>query len=53
MAVTAEVEQGRLAPLQWAGPPLTVVTSLVWHKDKWLSPALRAFMETTRATLRA
>lgn len=53
MAVRAEVDQGRLAPLKWAGSPLSINTSLVWHKDKWLSPALRAFMETTRATLRA
>jgi DNA-binding transcriptional LysR family regulator len=52
VAVAAEVAQGRLVILPWAGPTYNLVTQLAWHKDKWLSPALQAFLEITRAALR-
>lgn len=43
LAVEAEVAQGRLAILPFA-PGFTVDTQVTWHKDKWLSPALAAFL---------
>jgi DNA-binding transcriptional LysR family regulator len=51
VTVTAELSQGRLLKLPWSGPDLTVVTHMVWHKDKWLSPALDAFLSLTREML--
>ena len=51
VAVTGEVADGKLAALRWAGPELCVVTQLATHKDKHLSPALRAFLEITRQVL--
>jgi len=51
VAVSAELSQGRLLKLPWMGPDLTVVTHVVWHKDKWLSPALDAFLSLTREML--
>ena len=53
MAVAREVGQGALAALPWQGPPFPIVTQLCWHKDKWQSPALRAFLEMTPAELKA
>jgi len=53
VAVAAEVAQGRLVPLPWVGPDFQVVTQLIWHKDKWLSPALRAFLQVARQVLGA
>lgn len=50
-AVASEVSQGRLCKLPWAGPELDMVTHVVWHKDKWLSPALNAFLVLTRSLL--
>ena len=50
-AVAAELSQGRLCKLPWAGPTLDVVTRVIWHKDKWLSPALTAFLVLTRSHL--
>jgi DNA-binding transcriptional LysR family regulator len=49
VAVSAELSQGRLLKLPWIGPDLTVVTHMVWHKDKWHSPAFEAFLSLTRA----
>lgn len=51
VAVAAELSQGRLLKLPWRGPDLSVVTHVVWHKDKWLSPALDAFLTLTREML--
>jgi len=46
MATRTEVEQGKIAVLPWVLPDVPVITQMVWHKEKWLSPALRAFIET-------
>lgn len=48
MAVHEEIAQGSLVALPWHGPEFSVSTQLVWHKDKWLSPALLAFIEAAR-----
>jgi DNA-binding transcriptional LysR family regulator len=49
--VAREAQAGRIAVLFWAGPELQVVTQMVRHKDKWLSPALQAFLAMTRDVL--
>ena len=51
MSVSREVSEGRLAVLRWAEAPLEVITQMIWHKDKWLSPALNAFIDITHAVL--
>jgi DNA-binding transcriptional LysR family regulator len=48
VAVVREIAQGSLTVLCWSGPPIKVATQMVWHKDKWLSPALKAFVAVTR-----
>ncbi len=45
VVVQREVAQQTMAVLQWAGPPLRLITQLLWHAEKWVSPALRAFIE--------
>ena len=51
MAVSRELAEGRLVVLRWAERPLEVLTQIIWHKDKWLSPALNAFIEVTHNLL--
>ncbi len=46
IATRVEVEQGKLSVLPWTLPDVQVSTQMVWHKEKWLSPALRAFINT-------
>jgi DNA-binding transcriptional LysR family regulator len=46
MATRAEVEQGKLVVLPWRLPDVQVMTQMIWHKEKWLSPALGAFIDT-------
>jgi DNA-binding transcriptional LysR family regulator len=47
IAVQNEIEHGRLVALDWHGEGL--MTQLVWHKDKWLSPTIHAFIHTLQS----
>lgn len=47
LSVKAEVAQGKLAVLALE-PRFAVQTQALWHKDKWLSPALSAFLDLLR-----
>ncbi|OAK75498.1 LysR family transcriptional regulator [Lederbergia galactosidilytica] len=44
----AEVERGELVALPWQIPDLHVYTQMGWHKDKWLSPIIQAFIDAAR-----
>lgn len=52
-AVKQEVETGRLVQVPWSGPEFRLITQLVYHKDKWMSPTLKSFLELTRQMLNA
>jgi len=51
IVVEDELAAGRLVDLGWEGPDFRVVTQLVRHKDKWLSPALTAMADLARETV--
>lgn len=47
--VEKEVSANLLAELPWSGPEFGMYTQVVYHKDKWLTPAMLNFLEITRA----
>lgn len=49
--VANEVAQHRLIVLNWCGGEMQVVTQMVRHKEKWLSPALDAFLQVSHEVL--
>ncbi|WP_273841623.1 LysR family transcriptional regulator [Rubrobacter calidifluminis] len=51
-SVTQEIDRGSLEELPWEGPGCGVLTQVVWRKDRWISPALGAFIEAAREALR-
>ncbi len=51
VAIEQELKDGSLTPLNWVGRDFQVVTQMAYHKDKWLSPALEAFLSVTREVL--
>lgn len=53
VTVADELEGGKLAALDLAGPPLEVETQTVWHAGRWLSPAVEAFIRASREVLRS
>lgn len=50
MAVTAEVNRGELVPLPWDLTATSFSTQMFWHEEKWISPAIEAFLNLTRDT---
>jgi DNA-binding transcriptional LysR family regulator len=51
IVVARELRQHHLKALSWAGPPLDIATRIIWHKDKWISPAMAAFMKMVKDKL--
>jgi LysR substrate binding domain len=52
IVVDRELSSGKLIVLPWDGFELTMNTLVVWHRDKWLSPAMDAFLSLIRMHLR-
>jgi DNA-binding transcriptional LysR family regulator len=51
-SVGAELKAGKLSAPRWEGPDLRVTTYMVWHRDRWISPALEAVLEVARRSIR-
>jgi DNA-binding transcriptional LysR family regulator len=51
IAVDKELESGQLVDLHWTGEEFNTVIQLAYHKDKWLSPVLSAFLTVTKEVL--
>jgi len=51
IVVTRELRQRQLKALHWAGPSLDIATHILWHKNKWVSPAMAAFIEMVKEKL--
>lgn len=47
----SEIATGKLVALRWSGEDLGMRTLAVWHKDKWHSPGMQAFLSLLRAHL--
>ncbi|MEC1177234.1 LysR family transcriptional regulator [Metasolibacillus meyeri] len=50
MAVMAEVSRGELVSLPWDLNTTSFATQMFWHEEKWISPAIEAFLNLTRET---
>ena len=51
MAVERELATGQLTALPWIEAEFHVMAQMLWHKEKWLSPALRVFLKLARELL--
>jgi len=51
VAVEAEVKSKKLVILPWTESGLEVAQLMIWHHEKWLTPVLKSFMDTTREVL--
>ena len=51
MAVERELVSGQLTALPWIDVGFHVMTQMLWHREKWLSPALQAFLAMVRESL--
>src|SRR5215469_6848055 len=48
VATAGEVSQRKLVILPWHGKPISMVTQIIRHKRKWVSPALQAFIDVVK-----
>jgi len=44
VAANVELDRKELVELNWQGPCLDVKTQIIHHREKWLSPALKSFL---------
>jgi DNA-binding transcriptional LysR family regulator len=51
IAVKKEIANGLLTVLPWKGKQLSAKLWMIWHKEKWISPTLKAFMDMVREGL--
>jgi DNA-binding transcriptional LysR family regulator len=51
IVVDRELRQRQFKTLRWAGPQLHIATHILWHKDKWVSPAMAAFRDLVQNCL--
>jgi DNA-binding transcriptional LysR family regulator len=51
-AVEEELQQERLMRLNWMGPDFHIYTQVLYHKTKWMSAALKAFINLMNETKR-
>jgi DNA-binding transcriptional LysR family regulator len=51
MTVRQEIATGQLKDLGWTGADFNIYTQMLYHKNKWLSPALISFIQLAEETL--
>lgn len=52
IAVATELSQKKLVVLPWSGKPICLTMQMIRHKQKWLSPALHAFVQVAQQILK-
>ncbi len=52
VAVEDELNRNLLVELNWAGIPFDLVTQMIYHKDKWVSPTLKVFLDQAKKTMK-
>ncbi|MBZ9608835.1 LysR family transcriptional regulator [Clostridium estertheticum] len=51
ITVEEELSKGQLVELKWCGPYFEFLTQVIYHKDKWVSPALQTLLNMTKIIL--
>jgi DNA-binding transcriptional LysR family regulator len=46
VVIAGGIARKRVVALPWVGPGMAIATYVLWHKDKWVSPALSAFVSS-------
>ncbi len=52
MAIKKEIAQKEMIILPWPEETLETAILMIWHKDRWLSPTLQAFMNTVKEVVK-
>jgi DNA-binding transcriptional LysR family regulator len=52
VAVAPDIKDGKLVALRWEEGGFEVAVLMIWYKERWLSPTVKAFMDITRRFLK-
>jgi DNA-binding transcriptional LysR family regulator len=52
IAVETEIVQNKLKMIPWPDKPLETGVLMIRHKDKWISPVLKVFMDLSREMMK-
>lgn len=50
MVVKKDIQEGKMKELSWRPVTDPLFTQIAWHKDKWITAPLEAFIDLTRQT---
>ena len=51
IVIACELKKRQFTLLNWHGAKMTIATHIVWHKDKWMSPGMQAFLDVMKMKL--
>jgi DNA-binding transcriptional LysR family regulator len=51
IVIACEIKKKEFAVMNWHGARMTIATHIVWHKDKWISPGMKAFLDIMKDRL--
>jgi DNA-binding transcriptional LysR family regulator len=51
IVIACELKKKQLTAINWHGAKMSIATHIVWHKDKWISPGMQAFLDVLRERL--
>jgi DNA-binding transcriptional LysR family regulator len=51
IVVASDLKSHKLKTLRWTGPSLDIATHILWHRDRWVSPSMEAFLAVLTKTL--
>jgi DNA-binding transcriptional LysR family regulator len=51
IVIACELKKRQFALMNWHGETMTIATHVIWHKDKWISAGMQAFLEVLKAKL--
>jgi DNA-binding transcriptional LysR family regulator len=51
IVIACELKKKQLTVIDWHGAKMSIATHIVWHKDKWISPGMQAFLDVLKEKL--
>ncbi len=48
ITAAGEIDEGSLSILNWEDEAIETAILMIWHRDKWISPLLKTFMDKVR-----
>jgi DNA-binding transcriptional LysR family regulator len=51
IVIACELKKKQFMVMNWHGGKMSIATHIVWHKDRWISPGMQAFLDVLKERL--